>query len=493
MEFRVVKNYFEVTSDVLAVPVFEKESTEEGILKELNEATNGTIASLVENREFQGKANETAYIHTASGLKVRRLLLVGLGKKEKFSHNSLREFSATAVRTIKGKQLSSLAFLTRGDVATGLATQATVEGVYLAVFEPGIYKSRDKESGSLKEYLIVASDLAAAEEGLTRGKALGESTNFARELINEPSSNMTPKDMASRAEKVASEVGLEVKILGEESMKALGMGAILGVSQGSAEEAKLIVLKYEHPDFKGEETLALVGKGITFDSGGLSLKTAEGMEKMKYDMAGAAAVMGAMRAVALLKPKARVYGVMACAENMPSGTAIKPGDVLKTMSGRTIEVVNTDAEGRLVLADALVYAKKELGATHLVDVATLTGAVMIAFGSVYAGLMSTDKQMVAELISAGKEAGERLWQLPLDDEYGEQLKSDIADCKNSGGRPAGTITGGYFLKEFAGDTPWAHIDIASTGWNSDKKPYIAKGPTGMAVRTLANWVVTRSR
>jgi leucyl aminopeptidase len=265
----------------------------------------------------------------------------------------------------------------------------------------------------------------------------------------------------------------------------------LGVSRGSAEEACLIVLRYEHPEANAEDTIALVGKGITFDSGGISIKPSEGMEKMKADMAGAASVMGAMRVIGQLKPKARVVGVMACAENMPSGTAIKPGDVLTSMSGQTIEVVNTDAEGRLVLADAITYAREKLGATKIIDLATLTGAVGIALGPVYTAILGTCQDLVNQIIATGNEVGERYWQLPLDEEYGEQLRSDIADLKNSGGRPAGTITGAYFIKEFAGDTAWVHLDIASTAVSNEKKPYLSKGATGVGIRTLVAWVMSQ--
>jgi leucyl aminopeptidase len=497
MDVKIVTDkYYEVVADALAVPVYEGETTGEGLLKDLDERTDGTVSSILERREFRGKPNELAYFHLVSGLKARRLLLVGLGKAEKFTQNRLRETAGTVARALKNKRVRAVAFVSRDKTEPETTAQALVEGLYLSLFETDTYKTKkEEETTILNEFLIVAEtgSREAMERGAGFGKVVGESVNFSREMINEPSSHLTPKDMAERARQMAESVGLSVDILGESQMSQLGMGSLLGVSRGSAEEAQLIVLKYEHPDARDSETLALIGKGITFDSGGISIKPSEGMEKMKYDMAGAAAVMGAMRAIGVLKPKVRVVGVMACSENLPSGTAIKPGDVLLSMSGKTIEVINTDAEGRLVLADAITYAKQKLGAKKLIDIATLTGAVTIALGSIYAGLLGNDEEMIKELIDAGRRAGERLWHLPLDEEYGEQIKSEIADIKNTGGRPAGTITGAYFIKEFAGDTPWAHLDIASTAWNGEKKPYLSKGPTGMGVRTFVNWVLDQSK
>jgi leucyl aminopeptidase len=315
---------------------------------------------------------------------------------------------------------------------------------------------------------------------------IGEAANFAREIINEPSNFMTPSELARRAEEVARECGLEVDVLDEARMKELGMGSLLGVAQGSAEPAKLIVLTYTPPS-ESKETVAIVGKGVTFDTGGISIKPADGMEKMKYDMAGGATTIAAMRAIAQLRPNVNVIGLVPAVENMPGGRAQRPGDVVRSMSGKTIEVINTDAEGRLILCDALSYALK-LGATKIVDLATLTGAVSIALGDVYVAVLGNNQQWTEEIIAAGKEVGEKIWQLPLDKEYREQIKSEIADIKNVGGRKAGTITGAYFLREFVGDTPWAHLDIAGTAWNDSNKPYLSVGPTGVCVRTLVNLV-----
>jgi leucyl aminopeptidase len=490
MEITLLTDAYEsVVTDVLVVPVFEGEDVETGILQVLNAQSQGIIASLYERQELHGKANETAYLPT--NLAARRVLLVGVGKAEKYTANQLRQLAGTAVRTLAKKGVTQAAILLRGDVPPQIATQALTEGAILATFEIGSYKTVDKEESKLASISIIVTpeQLTTAKEGLRVGRIVGESANLTRELVNTPSGDMTPSDMAACAEKIADATGMKIDILDEERMEALGMGALLGVARGSNEEARLIVLEYAHPDALESDAVALVGKGITFDSGGISIKPSEGMEKMKYDMAGAATVMGTMRALGYLKPKARVWGIMACAENMPSGTAIKPGDVLRSMAGKTIEVINTDAEGRLVLADAVFYAREILGAKKIVDLATLTGAVGIALGPVYAALLGTCQQMIEELIVVGRQTGENYWQLPLDEEYGEQIRSDIADVKNSAGRPAGTITGAYFIREFAGDTPWVHIDIASTAWYNENKPYISKGPSAIGVRTLTQWVL----
>jgi leucyl aminopeptidase len=310
-------------------------------------------------------------------------------------------------------------------------------------------------------------------------------------MANEPGGYMTPTDMAERAREIAGEFGLSIDVLDEARMEQEGMGALLSVSAGSEQPAKLIILKYTpregSGDEPGKELLAFIGKGVTFDSGGISIKPGENMELMKYDMTGGATVIGAMRAIAQLKPPIPVLGVVPATENLPSGKATKPGDVVRAMNGKTIEIINTDAEGRLILADAMAYAKK-LGATRMVDMATLTGAVSIALGDVNAAILGTDQELIDEVIEAGREVGERFWQLPLDKEYSKQIKSDIADIKNTGGRKAGTITAAAFLKEFAEGVSWAHLDIAGTAWGDDAKPYRSKGPTGIAVRTLLNIV-----
>jgi leucyl aminopeptidase len=364
----------------------------------------------------------------------------------------------------------------------------------MGLFEPDKYRTVEKEERTIERLTIIVegADPEAISRGAERGRIVGESVNFTRDMANEPGAYLTPTDMAERAREIATEFGLSVDVLDEARMEQEGMGALLSVSRGSEEPAKLIILKYSPRGGEaGGETadgdlLAFVGKGITFDSGGISLKPGENMELMKYDMTGGATVLGAMRAIAQLKPPMPVLGVVPASENLPSGKATKPGDVVRAMSGKTI------AEGRLILSDAICYAKK-LGAKRIIDMATLTGAVSIALGDVNTAVLGTDQQLIDEIIAAGREVGEKFWQLPLDKEYTKQIKSDIADIKNVGGRKAGTITAAAFLKEFAEGVSWAHLDIAGTAWGDEAKPYRAKGPTGIAVRTLLNIVDRATR
>ncbi|HQR39301.1 MAG TPA: leucyl aminopeptidase, partial [Blastocatellia bacterium] len=377
----------------------------------------------------------------------------------------------------------------RSDIDIVESAQAVFEGVLLGLYEGDVYRTSDREERRIESLILCTAGGGSAEDlerGITRGKVVGDATNFTRELVNEPSNFLTPAVLAQRAREMAQKSGLAIDVLDEKRMQELGMGAILGVGRGSDEPAQLVVLRYAHDSAPADRTIALVGKGVTFDTGGISIKSSDGMDRMKYDMAGAAAVFGAMRAIAQLQPKVNVIGVAPLVENMPSGRALKPGDIIKSLSGRSIEVLNTDAEGRLILADALTYARR-LGATELIDLATLTGAVSITLGTVNAAILGTDARLVADLIAAGKAAGERIWQLPLDPEYREIVKSDVADLRNSTGRPAGTITAAQFLREFAEDTAWAHLDIAGVAWLGEKKSHMAKGPSGFGVRTLVNY------
>jgi leucyl aminopeptidase len=368
-------------------------------------------------------------------------------------------------------------------------TAATaVQGAFIGLFDPDKYRTVDKEQKAIDRLVLVVegAEQDALNRGVEKGRIIGEAINYTRDLANEPGAYMTPTDMAERAREIANEFGLSIDVLDEARMEQEGMGSLLSVTRGSDQPAKLIILKYTpagKAETEGSSLLSFVGKGVTFDSGGISLKPGENMELMKYDMTGGATVLGAMRAIAQLKPPIPILGVAPCTENLPSGKATKPGDVVKAMTGKTIEIINTDAEGRLILADAIAYAKK-LGATKVIDMATLTGAVSIALGDVNAAVLGTDQELIDEIIEAGREVGEKFWQLPLDKEYSKQIKSDIADIKNVGGRKAGTITAAAFLKEFADGLSWAHLDIAGTAWGDDAKPYRSKGPTGIAVRTL---------
>lgn len=479
----------------LAVAVFKDEKADDGFMKELDGATGGLIKSVIESEELKGKEGETVYVHLAGGnegLKARRLLLVGVGVREDYKAAQVSQMAGTAVRFLRSKNIKSLALVPRAEGEAARFTTAAAEGAVMGIFEPDKYRTVEKEERTIDRVVIHfdGADEEALKGAAERGRIIGESVNFTRELANEPGGYLTPSDMADRAREIASEFGLSVDVLDEARMEQEGMGALLCVSRGSEQPAKLIILKYTPREAAGQEDeslLSFVGKGITFDSGGISLKPGENMELMKYDMTGGATVLGAMRAIAQLKPPISVLGVVPAAENLPSGKATKPGDVVKAMSGKTIEVINTDAEGRLILSDAICYAKK-LGAKRVIDMATLTGAVSIALGDINTAILGTDQELIDEVIEAGREVGEKFWQLPLDKEYTKQIKSDIADIKNVGGRKAGTITAAAFLKEFADGISWAHLDIAGTAWGDDAKPFRAKGPTGVAVRTLINIV-----
>jgi leucyl aminopeptidase len=480
--------YTDIDTQALVIPVFKDEKPDEGFLKNVDAATGGIVKSVIDAEELKGKEGETVFMHLLNNdrIKAQRLLLIGVGEKDEYTRTQVSQMAGTAVRLLRGKSVKSLAIVPRLEGSPDEIASAVVEGSVMAVFDPDKYRTSDKENRTI-ERLVVASE--GAEEtglnaGIERGRVIGEAVNLARDMANEPGAYLTPTIMAERAREVANEFNLSIDVLDEERMQQEGMGSLLSVARGSDEPAKLIILKYtpESP-IKSDGLLAFVGKGVTFDSGGISLKPGENMELMKYDMTGGATVIAAMQAIAQLKPPIPVLGVVPATENLPSGKATKPGDVVRAMTGKTIEVINTDAEGRLILADAIAYAKK-LGATRIIDMATLTGAVSIALGDVNAAVLGTDQELIDEIIAAGSEAGEKFWQLPLDKEYSKQIKSDIADIKNVGGRKAGTITAAAFLKEFADGVSWAHLDIAGTAWGDDAKPYRSKGPTGIAVRTL---------
>jgi len=488
----------QIDVQALAVPVFKDEQVDKGFLKTLDRAVGGLIANVITAEEFAGKDGETAYFQlSGKGLKARRLLLIGCGDRAAYKAAQIAQMAGTATRFLRSKNVKTLAICPRTEGDVEKTAQTVVVGAIMGLFEPDKYRTQDKEKREIDELvvLIEGADKKAVQSGGERGRIIGEAINFTRDLANEPGAFLTPTILADRAKTVAKEFGLSIDVLDQKRMEKLGMGSLLGVSRGSDEPPKLIVMKYEPKKAsKGSKgkLLALVGKGITFDSGGISLKPGENMELMKYDMTGAATVIGTMRAIAQLKPSMPVLGVAPCSENLPSGKATKPGDVLRAMTGKTIEVINTDAEGRLVLADAIAYAK-QLGATQIVDMATLTGAVSIALGDVNTAILGTDQTLIDEVIAAGKEVGEKFWQLPLDSEYTKQIKSDIADIKNVGGKKAGTITAAAFLKEFADDTSWAHLDIAGTAWGDPATPYRSKGPTGVAVRTLVEFVERSAR
>jgi leucyl aminopeptidase len=485
-----------IETELLAVTANDTQTSKaadakpEPALLTADEAVKAAAAAVLASGEFKAGANETLLLHAPAGLAAKRLLIVGLGKQAKATVHSVRNAAGTAVRFAKPRGIRDLVFaLPVSELPPGPCARASVEGALIGDFDPDTYRS-DRKDLSVQSFTLAApaaSDKAALEAAFAEGNIVGESQNFTRTLVNEPGNKLTPTVFGQRAAEMSAEVGLKCDVYSTEKLHELKMGAFWSVSQGSEEPPALIVMRYDPEGVTDGPVLGLVGKGITFDTGGISIKPADSMEKMKYDMAGGGAMVGAMRAIALLKPKVRVIGIVCSAENMPDGKAYKPGDVETAMSGKTIEIINTDAEGRLVLADGLTYARS-LGATHLIDAATLTGACVVALGMTNAGAFSTCDETYAKFDAALATSGEKFWRLPLGEEYAEQIKSDIGDIKNTGGRWGGAITAAEFLKVFAEDTPWIHLDIAGLAWVEDSKPYIAKGPSGVAVRSILEWV-----
>ncbi|HKP35305.1 MAG TPA: leucyl aminopeptidase, partial [Pyrinomonadaceae bacterium] len=401
-----------VDAEALAVPVFKDEKPDNEFLKGLDKAVGGLISSVIKTEEFAAKEGETAYFHApGGGLKARRLLLIGCGERKDYKARQVSQMAGSAARFLRSKNAKTIAIAPRFEEDAEKAAQHVIAGAIMGLFEPDKYRTKEKEEREIRRFEVVidGADKGALQRGVDRGRIIGESVNFTRDLANEPGGFMTPTILAQKAKDVSKEFGLTFDALDKKQMEKLGMGSLLGVAAGSDEPPKLIVMKYTPSrKQKSNELLALVGKGITFDSGGISLKPGENMELMKYDMTGAATVIGTMRAIAQLKPSIPVLGVAPCSENLPSGKATKPGDVLRAMTGKTIEVINTDAEGRLVLADAIAYAKK-LGATRVIDMATLTGAVSIALGDVNTAILGTDQDLIDAVISAGREVGEKFW------------------------------------------------------------------------------------
>ena len=457
-----------MSAGALVVPVFEG-----GAEKRFG------AGPLAEAGEITGKFGELTLVHRPEGAAAERVLFAGAGKAAQFDAAAARKLAGIAVRHLKAKSVKRVAF-----AFDGAHADAVVEGAILANFDPDRYRTANDKK-SIDEVAVVAEGAAdGVQAAAERGRIVAEAQNLTRELVNEPANRLTPRLLAEAAQKMAAAHGLECEILERPQMEKLGMGALLGVAQGSAEPPALIVIRYRpQTAAKSSAHLGLVGKGVTFDTGGISIKPAEGMEKMKYDMGGGAAMIGAMQAIAQLKAPIPVTAFIPAVENMPGSRAQRPGDIVTAMSGKTVEVINTDAEGRLILADALTYARRQ-GCTHLVDAATLTGAIVVALGHVHIGLFANDDAMRDRVLAASRAEGERAWAMPLDEDYKDYLKSAFADLANVGGRWGGAITAAWFLKEFAEDTPWVHLDIAGTAWLDDEKPWLAKGPTGVPVRTL---------
>lgn len=479
----------EISCDMLAFPVFLDEDADSPALKALDATVRGAVRAVLLSKEFKPELHQTCRIFNPAGLKARHLLLVGAGKKAQYEPSKLRETAGAAVRAARSLSCRKLAFLCRGDHPAGLAARVSAEGALYANYELDLYKTRDKEEKDIRDFLILFDrriSYREVREGIRRGTIVGDATNFARTLANEPSNILTPAQFAERALAISAQAGLTARVLEKEEMEKLGMNALLAVSRGSEEAPKLILLETKSAEKKkrsGAPLCALIGKGITFDSGGISIKPSEKMEDMKGDMAGGAAVLGAMVALGQLQTKRPVIGLIPAAENLPSGRATKPGDVVKSYSGKTVEIINTDAEGRLILADALAYART-LGAGRILDIATLTGACAVALGHLNAGMMGTDQKTIDRLRNNCRITGEGLWQLPLDEGYRKAIRSEIADMKNVGDRWGGAITAAKFLQEFVEDVPWVHLDIAGVDLDHDGRPFACKGATGFGVRTL---------
>ncbi len=461
-----------IETDVLVLVEFEGRPNELPALQEYRDAG-----------EITGKPGELTLLHKVEGVKARRVLVAGVGKPEKFDSAALRHLAGAAVRHLKSKAAKQVVFVIE---PVPDHVMAVAEGALAGNFELDHFKSDKTGSQSLDAVRIaVGAGSPDLDQALRRGVAIGDAMNFAREVANEPPNIQNPMRLAEHAKTMAAANGLACEVFDEAKMRELGMGALLGVAMGSAAPPALIILRYEPAEKpKGKTHLALIGKGVTFDTGGISIKPSDNMDKMKYDMCGGAAVLGAMQAIAQLKPALPVMALIPAVENMPGDKAQRPGDIVKTLSGKTVEVLNTDAEGRLILCDAITYAKQQ-GCTHLVDAATLTGAIAVALGFLYSGVFANDDALLDRLMHAAKAEGEKMWHMPVEDEYREMMKSAFADIANiSGGRYGGASTAAAFLKEFADPTPWVHLDIAGTAWFEEAKPYMAKGPTAVGLRTF---------
>jgi len=470
----------EVDTDALIMLGFEGAAPEG--------STSALSKELYDAGEFSGKSLEIAILHRPAGLKAKRLVLAGGGKRAEFNPAELRKLSGAMLRALKSKGVRNIVMALDEPFRSDDFAAAAVEGALLGDLEANRYKTDPKKN---EKQVTSFSVLGGSQAAVDRGRILADAQNFSRNLANEPANVLTPTRLAESARELAAAYSLECEILDQDRMRQLGMGALLGVAQGSAEPPAMIILHYKPsatPSTK--DHLGLIGKGVTFDTGGISIKPAEGMEHMRFDMSGGAATLGAMRAIAQLKPKIPVTGVIPAVENMPGSRAQRPGDIVTSLNGKTVEVLNTDAEGRLILIDALTYAQR-LGCTHLVDSATLTGSIVVALGHVNIGAFTNNQPFLDKLMAAAKAEGEKMWQMPIDEEYKEALKSDFADLHNIGGRPGGSVTAAMFLKDFVNDFPWVHLDIAGTAWLEESKPYLAKGATGVGVRTFVrlaqNW------
>ena len=483
----------------LIVNLFKGVKTPGGATGAVDRALDGGISNLIDDGEITGKKGEMTLLHTMGKIAPARVVVAGLGSQDDFDAEVVRRVSSEALRFLRRRGITEAVTIAHGAGVGGLAPddagQAIAEGSLLGLYRFDRYHTNgDDSDGDFEELTIAEVDESRAKairKGVAKGQAMAEATMISRNMVNEPANVMTPTSMAEIGRRVAEENALGFEVLDNAEMREMGMGAFMGVAQGSDEPAKLIILTYEGDPANPGNNLGLIGKGITFDTGGISLKPAAGMESMKGDMAGGASVIGAMQIISQFKPRINVTGMVAATENMPGGSAQRPGDVVTAMNGKTIEVINTDAEGRLVLADALTLARQR-GITRLVDIATLTGAMVTTLGKACTGVMGNDDGLINDVIKAGKQTGEKFWQLPMFDEYKELIRSDVADMKNTGGRQAGSITAAFLLKEFVDGAAWAHLDIAGTSTSEKVSGYQVKGATGTPARTLAQLAVNLS-
>jgi leucyl aminopeptidase len=480
---------------LLVVPVLDGDA-QDAAFQSLDAALGGQLSALVSRGDARGSFGTTALVFPAPA-QAERVLLVGVGKGEELTPERLRRAAGSAAKQAGKSRAASLAFaLPASAIAPAEAARAVAEGLVLGAYDFAELKSADPEKPepvSLADATILVgegTDEGAAAEGARVGEIIARAENLARDLGNQPGNVATPTYLAETAERIGREHGMKVTVLGPKELEAEGMRALLAVAQGSSQEPRMMVLEHRG-GAEGEKPLVIVGKGLTFDAGGISIKPAQGMEDMKFDMCGGAGTLGAMQAIGELKLPINVVGIVPASENLLGSKAMKPGDIIRAHGGKTIEIVNTDAEGRLILVDAISYARRYEPAAML-DAATLTGACVIALGHAATGVMGNDEGLVREVIAAGEATGERCWQLPMYDDYREQIKSDYADLKNSGGRPAGTITAGWFLREFVGDWPWVHLDVAGTAYGEGKISYLTKGSTGVPTRIFVQWVMDRA-
>jgi leucyl aminopeptidase len=481
-----------IKAEAIALPLFEGKIEKESSLDRIDRLLAGLVSETLKTEKFKGSSGEIKVIHTHYKIKPRYLFVVGFGEMKKFELEVIRKAAGKVCQAARQLKLKNIIF-TAPEVCEDLcsmeeAGQAATEGFVLGAYQFNHYKSKKEEEQNLSQVIfpiLSKKELASLKKGIHRGELVAQSTNYARDLINIPAADKPPEFLGREAKKLK---GVRTRVYKFKELKRMGMGALAGVGQGSRNPPVFIEMIYR-PSGKPKKKIALVGKGVTFDSGGLSLKPAKSMETMKDDMSAAATLLGVMRILKDLKPNVEVHAYIPSAENMPGGGAIRPGDVLKAFNGKTIEVLNTDAEGRLILADALSFATKKKP-DYIIDLATLTGACLVALGDLYSAILSNNKDLTQRLIETGKKSGENLWELPLVEDYKEDMKSTVADIQNIGGQYGGTIFGGLFLQEFVDKIPWAHLDIAGPSWANKPWAYCPKGGTGVMVRTLCRFLMS---